>query len=154
MDDEEYVSLENLKKPSSRQDLQASIDGLNQSINSLIGLFKEAAESLKIEEKEASLVASKIDPLFEKLDMIIEQNKKIARGIVAVADMIDERLPKLKGPEKPMPMPERPMFPPLSSPPPFSAPPPSPMGPPLHPMSMPAPPGMRPMPLPPRPLPR
>ncbi len=142
MDQEEYVSLENLRKPGSRQDLQASIDNLNQSINSLISLFKEAADSLKMEERETDIVATKIDPIMEKLDMVIEQNKKIARGIVAVADMMEERLPKLRGGEAPRPVPI-----PAPSMPAMMGPPPSAMGPPL-------PLGMRPMPLPPRPLPR
>ncbi len=138
MDAEEYVSLENLRRPSSKQDLQASIDKLNESITSLIGLFKEAADSLKMEEKEADIVANKIDPIMEKLDMVIEQNKKIARGIVAVADMMEERLPKLRGGEAPRPAPAPSM-------PAMMGPPPSAMGP---------QPGMRPMPLPPRPFPR
>jgi hypothetical protein len=138
MDGEEYVSLENLRRPASKQDLQSSIDSLNQSINSLVGLFKEAAESLKMEEKEADIVAQKIDPIMEKLDMIIDQNKKIAKGIVAVADMMDERLPKIRGPERPVPQPSAPSM--------------QMMGPPQSAMSPQG--GMRPMPLPPRPLPR
>ena len=144
MDGEDYVSLENLRRPAARQDLQSSIDTLNQSINSLVGLFKEAAESMKMEEKEADIVANKLDPIMERLDMIIDQNKKIAKGIVAIADMVEERLPKLRGPERPVPQPSMGPSMPLM------------MGPPSA-MSMPAmppPPGMRPMPLPPRPLPR
>lgn len=135
--DEDFIPVESLRKPSvgQRQDLQASIDNLNQSINSLIGLFKEAAGSLKAEEMEANLISKKIDPIFQKLDEISEQNKKIARGIVAIADMIEEKM----GSRRAMPSNERPA--------PMMQGPPS-MGP-----SMMAPPpmGMRPTSLPPRP---
>jgi len=118
--------------------LQGSIDSLNQSVNSLISLFKEAAESLKMEEAEANLISKRIDPIFQKLEEISEQNKKIARGIVAIADMIEERMPR-RGPSAPSGM---------------QGPPPAMMQRPSMPPSAPGMPpamGMRPTSLPPRP---
>jgi hypothetical protein len=48
---------------------------------------------MKIEEREAETVGKKMDPMFSKIDMILDQNQKIARGIVAVADMMETQKP-------------------------------------------------------------
>jgi hypothetical protein len=91
--------------------LMENVEVLNKSINDLISIFKEASDQMKLEDRETDLVSKKIDPLFEKLDMLIEQNQKIARGIVAVADMVSEALqqkaiaPKPIQPQIPQPMP-------------------------------------------------
>lgn len=119
------------------RNLQGSIDSLNQSISSLTSLFREAAESLKMEEAEASLISKRIDPIFQKLEELSEQNKKIARGIVAIADMIEERMPR-RGPSAPsMQAPQPQMMQRPSMPP--------------QPSGMPPAMGMRPTSLPPRP---
>ncbi len=70
--------------------LKKSIDDLNNSINYLVGIFKGAAEEIKTEPQELE-VDKKISPLMKKISILEEQNEKIARGIVAVADMLKER---------------------------------------------------------------
>lgn len=69
--------------------LKQSIDNLNNSINSLIKVFKDAGEEL--EKSEPKEIDEKVTPLMQKIAMLEEQNEKIARGIVAVADMLKER---------------------------------------------------------------
>jgi len=84
------------------EDLKQSIDTLNNSINSLIKIFKDASEQLKVDEHDSKIVDKKISPIMKKISMLEEQNEKIARGIVAVADMLKERqqiMPRQKMPE-------------------------------------------------------
>ena len=93
--------LEKLKKnplqgTPAGENLQESIDNLSGSLNSMMTLFKEAADDLKIEERDTQIVAKKLDPLMEKVDTLIEQNQKIAKGIVAVADMVREKLSEIE----------------------------------------------------------
>jgi len=69
---------------------RSSMDNLNDSINKLLNVFKEAGESLKLEEEEQDLLEKEIAPMADKVDKLLEQNKRIAEGIVALADMINE----------------------------------------------------------------
>lgn len=124
--------------------LQEDIGKLNQAINDLVGIFKEASDQMKLEDKETDIISRKIDPLFEKLDLLIDQNQKIAKGIVAVADIVSEHLPRVAPQvQRPIAHPARPM--PRMVPPSMPGPRLPPPGP-LQPMpgSLP-PPGARPM---------
>jgi hypothetical protein len=106
---------------SESKDMVGSINKLTTEMNSLMGLFKSAADEMKLEEKDEHFVAKKMEPLIDKLDEIIEQNKTIAEGIVVVADTLKENmekphemhLPKHKqefGPDFEPPKPEIPNF--------------------------------------------
>lgn len=66
-----------------------AVNDLTKAVNSLIDLFKTAAEEMKLEEREAETIAKSIEPMFSKIDTLVNQNEKIARGIVAVADMME-----------------------------------------------------------------
>ncbi len=81
---------------SSGTAMKESIDGLSKSMTGMVNLFKDAADSMKMEEKESDIIVQKINPLTEKVDTLIEQNKKIAKGILAVADMVQEFIEKQK----------------------------------------------------------
>ena len=61
-----------------------------QAIKSLNKIFSEAAEDLKIDTHDAVLVAEKLDKILSRLEKVEIQNEKIAKGIVALADMIEE----------------------------------------------------------------
>jgi hypothetical protein len=141
--------LEHLKKKASSEgasasskDFKESADRLNDNINRLLSLFKEAAESMKVEEEEPGLRAQ-IDPLMKRINEIEDENKKIAQGILVIADMIRElkveerkiegMLPK----PKPMQMP-RPVFRQMPAmPPPMPAPLERPFTPPMQPRAEP-----------------
>lgn len=73
------------------RDTVSSIENLNRSISSLLGLFKTATEELKLEERDEALISKKLDPLMKKIDILLEQNEKIAKAIVAIADMVREK---------------------------------------------------------------
>lgn len=133
--------VENIKKNPfaayGGQDLVESISNLTKSINALIELFRTASQEINLEEREAETVGKKIDPMFEKIDVLLEQNKKIARGVVAVAEMLQSRPvsqpppamqrmeapPQMPYPQMGQPMmqprqqmmPQRPQMPPMSS---------------------------------------
>jgi len=86
---------------SEGKEMLAAIRRLSESMDNLTGLFQEAAEQMKLEERESELIGQKLDPLFLKIDDLIEQNKKIAKGILAVADMVKEDFSKARLRETP-----------------------------------------------------
>ncbi len=121
MDD--FISLEEIKEqsPSNKKSLQDSVDELNRNISLLVSIFKEANQTMKTESFETKV---NLDPVFEKLNQIIEQNKKIdiildqnrkiAEGLIAVAELVKKDLPKLivrpePRPQQIMPQPLPPM---------------------------------------------
>ncbi|HII72062.1 TPA: hypothetical protein HA265_04875, partial [Candidatus Woesearchaeota archaeon] len=99
MDEDEYAivskkeflalkrELDKLKKnplegSEHGETLQASIDNLNRSLNTMLEVFKQAADEMKLEEHDTELVAKQMGPINDKLDTLIDQNQKIAKGIV------------------------------------------------------------------------
>ena len=131
--------------------LQDSIESLNKSLTGMMELFKEAGDQLKIEERDTQIVAKKLDPITDKIETLIEQNQKIAKGIIAVADMVKEKLEEIEAKTSaPKPIAEehheeRHELPPLGGAP---APPPGPAPEPMSP-PMPGPGPMGPEPMPP-----
>lgn len=110
MDD--FISIEEIKQqgPSNKKSLQDSVDELNKNIGMLVSIFKEANQNMKTEDYEAKV---NFDPIFDKLNQIIEQNKKIdvvldqnrkiAEGLIAVAELVRKDLPKLMARPEPRP---------------------------------------------------
>ena len=70
--------------------LQESMSRLARSINALLKVFQEASEELKTDTHDAVLVSEKLDKIIDRLDKVEIQNEKIAKGLVAVADMVEE----------------------------------------------------------------
>ena len=94
------------KSGASSQDLLNSMDTLTKTMNSMLQLFKSAAEEMRSEGNEKQDFTEKAGPMLERLDALEEQNRTIAEGMVAIADMVKE----MKG-EKPSlfkPKPQRP----------------------------------------------
>jgi chromosome segregation ATPase len=85
---------------TDNSDERAAISSLSKSINSLTRIFKDASEDLKMDTHDAVLVAQKLDKILERLDKVEVQNEKIAKGIVAIADMIEDMQ---VGQRRPMP---------------------------------------------------
>ncbi len=109
--------LETIKKSPlaaapSGSDLVQAMNSLSGNLDTLLNLFKEASEDMKKEERESESVAKKLDPLMEKLDMVIDQNKKIAKAILSVADMIREAQEREGGRPSTMPLAPLPPLPP------------------------------------------
>lgn len=80
---------------------EASNEDLARSINSLIKIFAEASEDLKIDTHDAVLVSQKLDKILSRLEKIEIQNEKIAKGIVALADMVEDTENQLQSPSRP-----------------------------------------------------
>jgi len=125
MDNDDYTLLSSKEVSELKQDLDylkknplggskegktllGSIEKLNENIEQLIEIFKEASDQMKAEERESEVIIRRIQPIEQKLEELSEQNQKIAKGILAVADMVSER-------EQPKPMP-KPMLPPMQRP--------------------------------------
>ncbi|MBI1969787.1 hypothetical protein HYS48_03780 [Candidatus Woesearchaeota archaeon] len=81
-----------LGSTASGQTLQESMNRLSDNIEDLTSLFKDAAEQMKLEEKDSVILSKKLEPMMERMDTLIDQNHKIAKGILAVADMIKESI--------------------------------------------------------------
>ncbi len=118
MDDENYdllphkeivgikKELEDLKNKQTKTDtknIMYQVTQLKDSINDLLDLFKEAHESFKLEEKEPPYIKE----VQHRLNLLSDQNTRIAEGIVAVADMIKEL--KLKADKQVLEQPPRPI---------------------------------------------
>ena len=81
--------LKNKVDKASPKELIDSMDSLAKSIDSLMALFKQAADEMRYEEKEEILSGgSEHKAINEKLDRILEQNKIIADGMVTVSSMV------------------------------------------------------------------
>lgn len=63
---------------------------LANSISSLTRIFEQASEDLKIDTHDAVMVAEKLEKILTRLEKIEIQNEKIAKGIVALADMVED----------------------------------------------------------------
>ena len=72
------------------KDLLVSMQNLTKTMDSMLKLFSAAAEEMKLEEKTESELHEKLSPLIEKVDKLEEQNRTIAEGMVAIADMVKE----------------------------------------------------------------
>ena len=98
-----------LGSTSSGNDLQSSMNALAHGINDLLTLFKDATDQMRMEEKDSQVLSKRMEPMIEKLDVLIDQNHKIAKGILAVADMLKDHLRNKRHDSAPaMPgMPER-----------------------------------------------
>ena len=75
---------------NSNPELVQSMTALSGSMDAMLRLFTEAAEELKLEGKEESELQEKLGPMNRKLNEVIDQNKTIAEGIVAISDMIKD----------------------------------------------------------------
>lgn len=157
--------IENLKKKAEKEsftskNFMGSVNNLTQSIDSLMELFKEATESMHLEEQAEEEVSKKIAPLLARMDDLEDQNRKIAQGIVTIADMVaelKEEIAKIKIPEAPKPVliPKPKFVVPKHHPKPMSRPMPPPAQMPPPPWQKPGipQPGMMPPPMPPGPTP-
>ncbi|MBU0615595.1 MAG: hypothetical protein KJ601_05870 [Nanoarchaeota archaeon] len=100
------------KKPMN-DDLLNSIGVLTKQLSSLLQLFKTAADEMRTEESAEERIARSLKPILEKMESVIDQNKTIAEGMVAIADMVKEmRGEKPSQPFKEVPVKE-PEMPPL-----------------------------------------
>ena len=108
LDEQQNRELDNRDEEIPLKALQGAIQELTHKLSEMIHIFASAAEKMALEEKEYESEKKKHDTIIVKLDKIIGQNKTIAEGLVAVADMVKENVPsEQKKPEESM---QRPKF--------------------------------------------
>jgi archaellum component FlaC len=67
-----------------------SMNGLSKTLNSMMNLFDRASESMAQEEQGQSMVSENFGPLMNKVNTILDQNNKIAQGMVTILEQIEE----------------------------------------------------------------
>lgn len=87
MDDDVFKMKSDLDRIKEKV---SNYDDLTRSVNSLNRIFEEASAELKLDAHDAVLVSEKLDKILNGLEKIEIQNEKIAKGIVALADMIED----------------------------------------------------------------
>ncbi len=87
----------NIALQKKTTDLLVGMNTLTKKVSGLVDLFEGAAKRIRpgMEEEE-------LKPLLEKLDMLTDQNKTIARGLVLLEEYIREK----RKPFSPKPLPE------------------------------------------------
>jgi hypothetical protein len=91
---DELHRLKDYPIPSSKK-LQVSMDELALKIDRMTQIMEEAGHEMHAEEGGLSL-EDKLGPIMERLEKVLEQNSEIAKGIVAVADLIEELRQRLE----------------------------------------------------------
>lgn len=76
-----------------------SANNVMNKLNQMLGLFEDASLSIKT-EKPTSM---KLDAISEKLDKVLDQNQKIAEGLLSIVDLVKGVKPEIT---KPMPGPK------------------------------------------------
>src|SRR3989338_7287428 len=72
------------------KDLEASLENLSRTMTTMLDLFKTAADDLRLEDRDQQQLSKSIGPIIEKLNAVIDQNKIIAEGMLAIADMVKD----------------------------------------------------------------
>jgi hypothetical protein len=93
---EELEGLKNkpLDQSSEGNNLLSAVTELNETMTNMMDLFKSASDNVKSE-------GSAHEKILDKLDKVVDQNTKIAKALIAIADLV-------KGKEKPITRPSAP----------------------------------------------
>ena len=78
-------------KEVSLKDLSDTMQKLAKTINDMLEIFGAAAEQMNLEEKELESNTKKHEQIMQKLDKLIDQNRTIADGMVAIVEMVKEK---------------------------------------------------------------
>ncbi|MFA5141662.1 MAG: hypothetical protein WC471_01675 [Candidatus Woesearchaeota archaeon] len=84
------------KKKASPENVMDTMEKLATTLQDFTQTFEEATEEMKLEEREEELFIKELKPIQDKLDQVVEQNEKIAKGIIAVANMLNSDIPYIK----------------------------------------------------------
>ncbi|MBI2650608.1 hypothetical protein HYX04_04805 [Candidatus Woesearchaeota archaeon] len=86
--------LEGMKgrKDVPAKDIYDAVQKLAQTMTDMLEVFGAATEQMRLEEREYESEARKHEMIISKLDKLIEQNRTIAEGMVAIVEMIKEKI--------------------------------------------------------------
>lgn len=90
------------KKDISTKELYDAVHKLSNAMSDMLEVFGAAAEQLKLEEKGYESEAKKHEMIISKLDKLIDQNKTIAEGMVAIVEMVREKFGSIEKEKEPM----------------------------------------------------
>ncbi|MBR9693149.1 hypothetical protein GOV07_04455, partial [Candidatus Woesearchaeota archaeon] len=79
---------------SSSKDLLSAMDKLNKNMSKLVHIFETANDEIVRDYKDQANTT--------KINKVLEQNEKLAKGIVAIAELLKEQR-EVNGPPKPAP---------------------------------------------------
>jgi hypothetical protein len=126
MVDEDYEIISHKEIDRLKQEINklkeaefsGSANTIMDKLDKILDIFKEASQNMQNDKSSDK----QLDSINYKLDNILDQNQKIAEGVLAVADMINNATEEEKSeiPEKapkPMPPEPNPMSPPNMMPP-------------------------------------
>ena len=123
MVDEDYEIISHKEVARLKQELKSLKEGeltasnkeISHKLNQMIDIFKEASIMMKDEKSSKD----SHNEIMDKLDKLLDQNQKIAEGVLAVADMISKPSPAKVEPQpihpgsqsvpEPLNMPGKPM---------------------------------------------
>src|SRR3989344_665750 len=86
--------LENIqdKKDVSPKNLYEAVHRLADTVSGMLEVFGAAAEQMKLEDKGYEAEAKKHEAIISKIDKLIDQNKTIAEGMVAIVGLVKEKM--------------------------------------------------------------
>ena len=79
-------------KEISTKELYDAVQKLSQTLADMLEVFGAAAEQMKLEEKERDAELKKHETMVSKLDKLLDQNKTIAEGMLAIVDMVKKNI--------------------------------------------------------------
>lgn len=80
------------RKDVSPKELYDAVHRLADTVSGMLEVFGAAAEQMKLEDKGYEAESRKHDTIVSKLDKLIDQNKTIAEGMVAIVELVKEKL--------------------------------------------------------------
>ena len=80
------------KKDISAKDLYEAVGHLAQTISDMLEIFGAAAEQMRLEDRGFEAESKKHDAIISKLDKILDQNKTIADGMVAIVELVKQNI--------------------------------------------------------------
>ena len=111
-DDYEFISrdslnqlhseIKNLKTDGTQdvvnhdEELHKSIKSLTSTLKGLIDVFHDASLEMKLEDNENQVLKKRLDPIESKVDVLIEQNKKIAQGLIAITEAVQAKFDEIE----------------------------------------------------------
>src|SRR3989344_7966366 len=97
--------LENIqdKKDVSPKNLYEAVHKLSDTVSGMLEVFGAAAEQMKLEDKGYEAEARKHETIISKLDKLIDQNKTIAEGMVAIVELVKEKMGSMEKEESSFP---------------------------------------------------
>ena len=103
-EDDGFVSYKNIsdlkkeletiqdRKDVSPKELYEAVHRLADTVSGMLEVFGAASEQMRLEDKGYEAESRKHENIISKLDKLIDQNKTIAEGMVAIVELVKEKM--------------------------------------------------------------